>query len=271
MADPLVVMAAVGAGVAIAQPWLIAFWRRYIRKGTVTPYVTGFLELGFGEYGPTLAIDGTLRALHKDVFVKSIDVLLTKNRDRAQHVFDWLVFRSHRIGMAGQSGAAYVEAASGFMVSPDTPKRTCIVFSDSETRERIQTQILAASNRYWSIRRNEHFAPLDQRLLLDENEQLRLIRALDEAYHQDPVEVGAYSEIERICYWEEGTYDIEMRVHAARPDRTFREFWTIYISEEQARQLRLNTVKMLNAPMYADLGWDQPPHFFVYVPYKDKQ
>ena len=64
MAAALVITAVVASGVAMAQPWAIGFWKRYIRRGTITPYVTGFIELGFSDFGPTIAIDGTLRALN---------------------------------------------------------------------------------------------------------------------------------------------------------------------------------------------------------------
>jgi hypothetical protein len=178
MADPLVIVTAVGAGIAIVQPWAIALWKRYIRKGTVTPYVTGFLEIGFSEFGPTLAIDGTLRAHHKDVFIKSIQVVVTKHKDNSQHTFDWLVFRPYRTSIGSQSESAFLEAASGFMVSPDSPKRVCIVFSDPTTREEIQKHCATAINKYWELRRSEQFAPLDHKYVLTEEDVYPLVRAL---------------------------------------------------------------------------------------------
>lgn len=270
MADPLVITAVVASGVAIAQPWAIGLWKRYLRRGTITPYVTGFIELGFAEYGPTIAIDGTLRALHKDVFVKAIEVGLTKHRDQSKHTFEWLAFRSHRASVAGASDpAGFVEAASGFMVTPNTPHRVCIVFSDVDTRQLIQEQLASATGRFWEYRRSEPFQLLDQRFLLDDDQVLQLLKNLQEQYQKDAIRVDAYSAINRICYWEAGKYEVEIRVHSARPDQTFTEKWTIEVTEEQAKQLRFNVINMLDNPLYAAAGLDAPQRFFAYAPYQE--
>lgn len=268
MADPLVITAVVASGVAIAQPWAIGLWKRYIRRGTITPYVTGFIELGFADFGPTIAIDGTLRALHKDVFVKAIEVVLTKHRDQSKHTFEWLAFRSHRASITGASDpAGFVEAASGFMVTPNTPRRVCVVFSDVETRQHIQKQIAAALDSFWEYRRSEPFQLLDQRFLLDDAQVLQLLQGLQEKYQNDPTRIDAYTAIDRICYWEAGKYDVEVRVHSARPNQTFTEKWTIELTDEHAKQLRFNVINMLDNPLYAAAGLDAPQRFFAYAPY----
>lgn len=270
MADPLVITAVAASGVAIAQPWAIGLWKRYIRRGTITPYVTGFIELGFADFGPTIAIDGTLRALHKDVFVKAIEVRLTKHRDQSKHTFEWLAFRSHRASVAGASDpAGFVEAASGFMVTPNTPHRVCIVFSDVETRQLIQKQLAVALARFWVYRRSEPFQLLGQRFLLDDAQVLQLFQGLTEQYQKDSTHVSAYTAIDRICYWETGKYEVELRVHSARPDQTFTERWTIELDEEQAKQLHLNVVNMLDNPLYTTAGLNTPPFFFAYAPYQE--
>lgn len=270
MADPLLTVTAVGAGVAIVQPWVIGLWKRYLRRGTITPYVTGFIELGFSEYGPTIGIDGTLRALHKDVFVKAIEVLLTKHRDQSKHTFEWLAFRSHRASVAGASEATdFVEAPSGFMVTPNTPRRVCIVFSDVETRQLIQKQLAAALANFWEHRRSEPFQRLDQRFLLDDAQVLQLLQGLTKQYQQDATHVNAYTAIDRICYWEAGKYEVELRVHSARPDQTFTERWAIELGEEQAKQLHVNVVNMLDNPLYTTAGLSTPQFFFASAPYQE--
>lgn len=270
MADPLITVTAIGAGIAIVQPWAIGLWKKYLRRGTIKPYVTGFIELGFAEYGPTLAIDGTLRALHKDVFVRAVEVALTKHRDQSKHTFEWLAFRSHRASVAGTSEVAgFVEAASGFMVTPNTPRRVCIVFSDTDTRQLIQEQLASATGRFWELRRSEQFQLLDQRFLLDDAQVLQLLKGLQEQYQNDATRVDAYTAIDRICYWEAGKYEVEVRVHSARPDQTFTEKWTIEVTEEQAKQLRFNVINMLDNPLYAAAGLDAPQRFFAYAAYQE--
>jgi hypothetical protein len=271
MADPLLTVTAIGAGVAIAQPWVIALWKKYIRRGEVVPYVTGFLEIGFSEAGPTLAIDGTLRALHQDIFVRRIRAILTKKRDKSEHAFEWVAFRSYRTFLTpNPAEPGYLEAASGFIVTPSQPKRVCIVFSDFETRQLISQHLMLASSKYWELRRSDRFEQLDYKFLLDAKTQFELRRELAEAYRKDPVQVEAYTAIDRICYWEEGEYDVELKVEVARPEGVFSHSWTIEISEEQARQLRFNALGMLDAFVFVDAGLASPQKFFSYVAYQEK-
>ena len=80
---------------AVVQVWIIALWRRQ-RRGRLSIFRTGRLEVGYSNFGPTLAVFGTLRAQGKPVFVREIIVKLVKERDGSVHEFEWLFFRSRQ-------------------------------------------------------------------------------------------------------------------------------------------------------------------------------
>ncbi|MCJ7654341.1 MAG: hypothetical protein MUO97_03410, partial [Dehalococcoidia bacterium] len=249
---------------------LIALWKNYIRRGKIVPYVTGFLEIGFSQYGPTLAIDGTLRGINRDVFVKSAKILLTNNNDSSKHEFEWLAFRPYRIPLVPTSaGEHFIETASGFMVTPNEPKRICIFFSDSQTRQEIQRHLNVASNAFWSLRLNFTYRVLDQIRLIDQSQVLEIRNRLADEYRQDSRHVSAYTEIDRIFYWRPGTYTLELQIYSAKPDKTFSEKWVIQITQEQTQQLRLNTINMLDALLYSDANLNPPVPFFAYVAYNE--
>lgn len=272
MANSLTVVAAIGAGVAIVQPWVIGLWKRWIRSGSIEIYVTGFLEVGYSEFGPTLAVDGTFRAIHRDMFVERVNVRLTKNRDKSEHSFEWIAFRSHRVPIGGTSEfRGFLEAASGFMVSPNSPHRVCIVLSDASTRESMQEQLTVVNGKFWELRRSQQFSVLDQRLLLEDEQKLEMMLRLAEAYRSDSTHVDAFGALNRICYWEGGKYDVELTVMTARPNRRFSNKWGIELSDENARQLRLNVIAMIDRPLYIDAGLQSPPCFFAYVPYRSER
>lgn len=85
------------AVVALAQPWAFAFYRRFFRPGQVDIYETGNIEIGFSGFGPTIGLYGTLRALNRESFARSIDLRLVRLKDRAEHRFSWALLRSEKL------------------------------------------------------------------------------------------------------------------------------------------------------------------------------
>lgn len=68
LSNPDVVIAIV-AILALIQPWIFSLWNRR-KVGKLNIYPTGGIELGFSEFGPTLALQGTLACEIKDIFVQ---------------------------------------------------------------------------------------------------------------------------------------------------------------------------------------------------------
>ena len=88
------VISLVIAIIALVQPWLIALWKKFSRNPEIEIYPSGNLEIGYSEYGPTIALHGTLRALHGDVFIKRIRIRVRRVRTNEEHWFAWAAFRS---------------------------------------------------------------------------------------------------------------------------------------------------------------------------------
>src|SRR2546422_2957411 len=78
--------------VALILPGAIWAWSTYWRKGTVDVHETFTIEVGFSSYGPTIGMNGTLRAVHHDLFIRSIDLVVTKMKDSSRYAFEWLLF-----------------------------------------------------------------------------------------------------------------------------------------------------------------------------------
>src|SRR5690349_6655447 len=102
--------------IALMQPWLIGVWKKYVRRGRMRVYKTGFIEVGYGQFGPTIALRGTLRAADRDLFVTNISLIVTKIRDNSIHEFEWLSFRLSR-AMLGQPQPTDIEFPSSFIVT----------------------------------------------------------------------------------------------------------------------------------------------------------
>src|SRR5438552_10322360 len=89
------------AVVALIQPWVIALWRRFFRPGTIDIHETGTIEVGYSGFGPTIGLRGTLRAVHRDQFVRDIQVAIAKVKDGSKHSFEWVVFRAEKLTSTG--------------------------------------------------------------------------------------------------------------------------------------------------------------------------
>jgi hypothetical protein len=110
---------------ALLQPWIIKLHEKR-RRPAIEMFPTGKIEIGFSGLGPTVALLGTLRVLHRDAFVKAIRLIVTRERDGARHNFAWRAFRSRSLEPSNRD----VEFAYSFMLKRDESHDFNIVFVD---------------------------------------------------------------------------------------------------------------------------------------------
>ena len=106
----------------VIQLWLVYIFRRIFRRARVELYTTELVEIGYSNFGPTIGLYGTITTLNKDSFVSNISLLVRRERDRAEHRFNWLAFRSNQITISPASQIAF-ELPSGFIITPTQPHR----------------------------------------------------------------------------------------------------------------------------------------------------
>jgi len=215
------------AVVALVQPWLIAVWRRYFRQGQIDVHETGLIELGFSALGPTIGLHGTLRAVHRDIFVADISLNIVRLRDGAQHTFGWAAFRG------GQLGEELYTLPASFLVSASQPHRYNIVWSDNETRQEMD-EALAPVKEAWQKKVFENWAP-----------EIEDYSGPYEELAETPVHVQAFTDVGRRCYWDAGSYRLDLAVASARPDRSFRRRWKFELTEQDAELLLRNSIVIL--------------------------
>ena len=46
-----------------------------------------------------------------------------------------------------------------------------------------------------------------------------------DTFSKTPVHVDAFANLDRLCYWEPGRYELKMTVETSRPERTFSRRW----------------------------------------------
>ncbi|TAJ27065.1 MAG: hypothetical protein EPO64_05840 [Nitrospirae bacterium] len=246
----------------VVQLWLISLWKNFIRIGKVSIFKTGRLEISYSNYGPTLAVNGTLRAQRKDVFVKDISITVTKERDGSTHLLEWTAFRSPQLRLS-QTDPIALELPSGFIVRADQPYRYHIFFSDRKTSSELEPLLLevhGAWQKYLSAKQNEIAESLKTKGI---GYDITVEHLYNNDFSRNSTEwQKAWDLLNRKNYWESGSYRMRMIVKTASPNKTFSEEWRFTISEQSFESLRLNAVATLR-----EICLRKVDYFFAYPEY----
>lgn len=253
------------AGVALIQPWAIATWSRFLRRGNIHIFQTGTLEIGFSQLGPTIGVNGTLKAEHRDLFVEKVDVEIIRQKDSSRHRFEWSLLRGHQVTIA-QPQNVTVEIASGFMLRPAQPHRYSILFTDLAAQEEINSLLYPVAHA-WQQSRNRAMAQGSQPSPGPaEAAALSVQQAYDEFARTSEFN-DAWSKIGRVCYWEPGRYSIVVTVYTFKPDRQFQRKWSFELTPEESEMLRRNVLSILGFGCgFQDWTWN-----FAFPKYQDAQ
>jgi hypothetical protein len=215
--------------IALVQVWLVEIWRRFFRRGSVDIVETGRIEVGFSNFGPTLSLYGTLRAVHHDHFVSSITLVVTRERDGATHDFRWEAFRS------GASNST-IELPAAFLITTSEPHRYGIVFVDPTTQAEVDA-ILAPIRQAWVAEVQGHNPPLATPAEVE--------AFYNNEFMPQPLHAQAHADLQRALYWNPGRYALEMTVHTSRPTAPFTRTWAFVLTDENLASLRLNAIPTL--------------------------
>jgi hypothetical protein len=229
------------AVLALIQPWVVGVWRRFFRQGTIDIHETGTVEVGYSQFGPTIGLYGTLRAIFRDQFVRSMELMVTKQKDSSKHSFEWGVFRAQRFTLGGAQEGSF-ELPSGFLLTTTQPRRYNIQFFDVATQAEITPHVVTVVRGWAEVSGKFDLGtgPAQMQAAIQQ-----ALANLHVEFSRSEGYVSAYAAIDRLCYWEAGRYSLEMRVNTARPDRTFQRRWFFELSENEVHSIRLNTVKLL--------------------------
>ena len=226
--------------IALIRPWFWALWARLFQQGRIEIYHTGTLEIGYSLYGPTIGLNGTLRGLHKDLFVRSIILELTRMKDSAKHTFEWALFRSQKMTLSGEQQGSF-ELPYGFMLSTAFPYRYNVQFHDMQLQAE-QAQLMSSYSEEWNNIRNHGLLPHGT---ASPAEISGLTRDLYERFKSTPLAVKTYTDLGRLSYWEAGKYILKMKILTPRANRSFEKEWKFTLTESQVNSVNLNVLKIL--------------------------
>ena len=240
---------AVIALIALAQPWVISLVKRYWRPGTIDVYPTGTVEVGFSAFGATLGVQGTIRAVDRELFVSSMDLETVRLSDSSRHKLEWGAFRPPAALLNPSKDP--IEVPAGFMLQPAAPRRFNIMFFDTELQAVIKEALNPFERTWYDKIRDDNVAPDDGKAYYNGK------------FKDQPIVLTTYTVIDRAVYWQKGDYSLTLRIHTARPDRMFETKLHFSLSENDAESLRRNSLNIMRAAANIDDYF-----YFASAPYK---
>jgi hypothetical protein len=128
--------------VALSQLWVLKLWSKWIDKGTISFYPVQRPAVSFGAIGPSVTVQGTLRAFRRDVFITSIGLHVRRSKDGSSRALKWFAFQPPTLTLGGDTTAT-LEFPAPFLVIPATPHAFRIVFYDEEAAHTIGVPLTA--------------------------------------------------------------------------------------------------------------------------------
>ncbi len=230
------------AFIALIQPWVLFFYRKFFKRPVVEVFEAGNIEIGYSAFGPTVGLNGTLKVDNKDVFIRGIEVEVVRLHDHSTHHYEWSLFRSNKVRLSQLSDMEF-ELAAGFVLSPSQPHRYNILFVESKAQQDLLTDLQPFTkewNDFLLQRLSEEVKKFPNVLPAD---QLRL--AIYEEFFQTKIHSDTFAKLERSRYWDPGEYSITMTVNTSSPNETYPSSWTFSIDEANATMLSYNTLEIL--------------------------
>ena len=232
--------------VALAQVWVIALWKKYLRKSTLTIHPAGTIEIGFGTFGPSISLLGTLRARGRDAFVDEMRLQVTRMKDKAEKTLYWTAFRSNTISLA-KNVSESVEIARSFLVTPGTARQYNVFLTprDFASNYRAKVQPLMDA---WHTFVTDTLRQFDPNLLNQLSAVLKnptLSGQCFEKFMKENLAVDLHTLLNNDFFWHASEYRIELTISCTDPTPDVAKSWMLTLNEQDEKDLRLNTVSLI--------------------------
>lgn len=224
-------LTAVVAVVALAQVWVIALWQKFFRRGKLEIHESRLIEIGYSNFGPTIRLLGTLRALHREAFVTRMVIDVVRKLDSARMSFDWRA-RCSTSFTSGQPEQTTMQVACSFLIPANSSQSYDLLFASEDFEARHITRFQAWIKDWHQRASNLPPDGADTKQSLDE--------AFD-AFFRERQTTEFYMQLERDFIWSGGEYTLQLKVECADGMESSKS-WQVTLPDEDARQLRLNII-----------------------------
>lgn len=247
---------------ALVQPWVMALWNRFVRRGVVEVYEGGNLEVAFSGFGPTMALVGTLRAIHQHVFVRNMTLTVVRQKDKAHLDLSWRAFRPNAIPLNSDAPHS-LEVASGFLLTTSGPHKYNVFFVSDQYIAEHQPAANRLTEAWKTFARTKRAQVDPAEPITADLANPVIARLWVDEFMARPEPTALRDALNHTFFWLPGNYDLTLNVESARPVQLFERRWTFSVSEEESLQLRSNIIALIEGLCGLDSDFQ-----FVYPEYE---
>jgi hypothetical protein len=230
------------ATIALAQPWVMFLWNRYVKRGYVEVLPAGNLEIGFSAFGPTVGLLGVLRSHQRDVFVNEMRLRVTRISDHAERILKWRAVRSNEMTIGGPT-QVQITFASGTPVRMDAPFKYNILFSQDSFLADQKTLAQQLVQRWHAFVRDAIQgldAAVRNQLLAGAQNPVVAEMLFVQFCATDPGVSELQGALAREFYWSAGEYELELTVDVGRPTPRLVQRWKFNLDANEVTNLANN-------------------------------
>lgn len=200
-------------------------WIKFLSKPKLNNHISDTIEVGFGRFGPSLGISGTLATENHLVFVQNVVVELVLSRTRQTHRFSWFAFRPCEFVYQNITETDFLMPTK-FIVTSTQAYKYNILFIDEDKYAEIKP-FINDIRREW-----EHWAQSSASSLSPKESF--------ESYWRGPQTSQWLEKLKTFFYWEPGEYIINLMILTQRPSRLLEQKRHFVLSQPEINDLRQN-------------------------------
>ncbi len=221
----------------------LAFFRPEFSKGLtrliggIEFYPPARIEIGYSNFGPVIAVGGSLRSKYGTIFLRTASLKVTRQFDKTTHELLWKAFR--KVNLLDPSKSE-IEVPTALAIDETQARRVEIVFSDEETVARLvpfvkklNSDFIQAANAKWTPWPN-----INSKEFQDFAEIFRA------ANNQGSLKV--FMKVQDEFYWREGAYELTVQFFLGDRKKPNKYLFKFVLSDEDEKNLRLNFTKIID-------------------------
>lgn len=191
-----------------------------------TNYISDKIDVGFHIYGPTLNLDGVISTPKKVCLIDYINITVKTPSEDAQKKFDWFALQPHS---AMSQKLEITNSPSKFVLPPGKPYNYYIMFADNDRYAEMKAVLLNVIS-LWQGTINAAKPDTPPKTLFQE-------------FCDNPMTQELNALLRRICYWEAGTYHIDIGI--ATKNKTFVTKKFFELNEPDVEKLKNNATHII--------------------------
>jgi hypothetical protein len=204
--------------VMLSQALLRLLSALFIRP-KIKVYPSGQIEIGLSQFGPTIALFGTLQAQMGDSFITKIELIVKDTTGQIFRTLEWRAFKPYTFSLVPNEELK-LELVSAFLLSTKAPFKYNIVFVDDELLKSYVGEVLKIQQLWKDDEKKDVEAFL----------QTDAIQTIQIKFQDD-------------LYWQAGHYNLNMVIHTS--NKTYTTQFEFNLTEAQVEVLKSNIIQIV--------------------------